>query len=113
MSRSFTIHYDQPFGNDLTFSENDMANESLTTNASTTTNTPNYCAPGGTQPNCIGFTKQPSSATSQMMIYVYIGIGGVILIMVIALLLNSSRVKKVKESIAVGDPQKIKMGVSW
>ena len=97
MSRSFTIHYDQPSENDLTFSENDMANESFTT----TSNTPNYCTPGGTQPNCIGFTKKPSSATSQMMIYVYIGIGGVILIMVIALLLNSSRVKKVKESIEI------------
>lgn len=114
MSRSFTIHYDQPSGNDLTFTEDDMANnQSLTSNSTTTSNIPNYCTPGATQPNCIGFTKNPSSAKSQMMIYVYIGIGGVILIMIIALLINKSRVKKVKESIAAGNPKKVKMGLSW
>lgn len=112
MSRSFTIHYDPPSNmeNNQTLTLN---NGSMSDTTSTTSNNPNYCTPGTTQPNCIGFTKRPSPATSQMMIYIYIGIGGVILIMTVVLLLNSSRVKKVKKSIASGNPEKVKMGISW
>lgn len=69
------------------------------------------CCPGA--PTCVPYTKQGNTGTSKMSIAIYIGVAGVVVILIIGLILNSQRMKKVKTSVANGHPEKHKMWVSW
>jgi hypothetical protein len=99
MSRSFTIGLSQD------------ALQSNLDNLSTTA--PNGSCSTTTSPNCVPYTTHKPKLFSKMNIYIFISMGVILIVLIIALSINSQAEKKIKNSISIGNPRNYKMGISW